>query len=220
VSIVSIVRLTVNCYGDVVSTIEAAETDGRSARRARNRDAVVDALLAFFDEGELAPGLDAVAQRAEVSPRSLFRYFDDADDLTRTAISRQQERLAPLLHAPVPHRATTAERVQAAVDDRVALIEAMGAVGQVARLRAHANRAVAVEVARMRRVMRERMALALGADIPAAVRTEVVAALDVACSFEAYRLLRDDLGLDAAGASGVLRRTAAALVADAVRMRT
>lgn len=201
-----------------MTTIETLETDGRSVRRARNRDAVIDALLGCFDEGDLAPGLDSVARRAGVSPRSLFRYFDDADDLTRAAIARQQERLAPLLEMPVPHGASTIERIRAAVDDRVALIEAMGAVAQVARLRAHANPAVAHEVARMRHVLRDRLAEALAPDIDRhPTGDDVVPALDVACSFESYHLLRDDHGLDATAATEVLRATAAAILATRTR---
>ena len=53
------------------------ETDGRRLRRALNREAVVDALLSLYDEGNLRPGTDRIAERAGISPRSLFRYFDD-----------------------------------------------------------------------------------------------------------------------------------------------
>ena len=51
--------------------------DGRRARRDRNRVAVVDSLLALYAEGDLNPSTDAIALRAGLSPRSLFRYFDD-----------------------------------------------------------------------------------------------------------------------------------------------
>ena len=60
--------------------------DGRRASRERNRDAVVDALLDLYREGNLSPGADAVAERSGLSRRSLFRYFDDLDDLCRAAI--------------------------------------------------------------------------------------------------------------------------------------
>ena len=65
--------------------------DGRHERRARNRDAVVDALLALVGDGDLAPSAEAVAARAGLSSRSLFRYFADTEALvlvTQTVSAR------------------------------------------------------------------------------------------------------------------------------------
>src|SRR3546814_12280183 len=74
----------------------SATTDGRSLRRDRNRMAVIDAVLALYDSGNLAPSSDNIAERAGTSVRSVFRYFDDVDDMLRAALGRQQERLEPL----------------------------------------------------------------------------------------------------------------------------
>lgn len=196
---------------------EEGRDDGRTSRRVRNRVAVIDALVAFIDEGELEPGLDRVAARAGVSARSLFRYFDDAHDLTRAAIARQQERLAPLLAEPVPVAASTEERVAVAVGDRVHLLETMGAVARVARLRSHANPEVAAEVRSKRRVLRTRLAAALSPDLersddPAAT----LVALDVACSFEAYQVLLDDHEMSPDDAAGVMRRSVAAILSHSI----
>jgi AcrR family transcriptional regulator len=197
-------------------TIATEAVDGRTARRERNHDAVVDALLALYDSGDLSPSLDDVALRAGVSPRSLFRYFTDADDLTRTAIARQQERLAPLLDMPVPSAATTAARVEAAVADRVRLLDTMGAVAKVARLRSHVNPVVAAEVSDKRRILRRRLADALAPDLrDADDPVATLAAADVACSFEAYHLLLDDHDLHPHDAAGILRRSVAAILAAA-----
>ena len=73
------------------------ETDGRRLRRALNREAVVDALLDLYSEGNLRPSTDEIAERAGISPRSLFRYFEDSDDLAGEAVSRQLERVMPCL---------------------------------------------------------------------------------------------------------------------------
>src|SRR3546814_17871460 len=74
----------------------SATTDGRSLRRDRNRMAVIDAVLALYDSGNLAPSSDDIAERAGPSVRSVFRYFDDVDDMLRAAIGPQQDRLEPL----------------------------------------------------------------------------------------------------------------------------
>ena len=48
--------------------------DGRLARRDRNRAAVLDATIALFSEGDLDPAPELVAKRADISPRSVYRY--------------------------------------------------------------------------------------------------------------------------------------------------
>ncbi|MFI0528109.1 MAG: TetR/AcrR family transcriptional regulator, partial [Ilumatobacteraceae bacterium] len=90
--------------------------DGRHARRDRNRLAVVDAMLQLYAEGNLDPSSDEIAERAGLSPRSLFRYFDDLDDLVRGAIGRQHERLLPLARLDVSVDSPLAARVARLVD--------------------------------------------------------------------------------------------------------
>jgi AcrR family transcriptional regulator len=75
---------------------QPATTDGRQLRRRRNREAVVEALLDLYRDGNLSPSTEEIAERSGLSPRSLFRYFDDVNDLVRSAVERQQERAIPL----------------------------------------------------------------------------------------------------------------------------
>lgn len=179
-------------------TPTAEPADGRHARRSRNREAVIEAILALHDEGELAPSTEAIAERAGVSPRSLWRYFDDAEDMARAAISRQQERLAPVFARPIDTSGTRHDRVQRAVTHRIELVDAMGNVGKVARLRAPFNPAIAAELQRVRREVRRLLGAALRPDLEALPRRRAettLAAIDVACSYEAVELLRSDHGL-------------------------
>src|SRR3954469_716010 len=97
----------------------AEADDGRTARRDRNRESVVQAMLDLFREGNLAPGADEIAARADLSPRSLFRYFDDIDDLTRAAIELQQRRVIPLTALDVDADAPLPARITALVEQRV-----------------------------------------------------------------------------------------------------
>lgn len=185
--------MTVNCYGSIV--------DGRHLRRDRNRDAVVDAMLALYGDGNLAPSSEEIAARAGLSPRSLFRYFDDIDDLCRTAIARQQERVMPLVEFEVDPSAELGERIDAVVAQRVRLFEAIGQVGQVSRLRAPFQNVIASELRASRAYLRRQLRQAFPAEL---ADDEVLAAADVLCSFEAYRLLRDDQRRTAEQAAVVL----------------
>ncbi len=78
----------------VADTVHGA-VDGRTMRRTRNRSAVITALLDMIREGDLHPGAAEIAERAGVSHRSIFRYFDDLDDLVRTAIDQAFVDAAP-----------------------------------------------------------------------------------------------------------------------------
>src|SRR5208282_909869 len=58
---------------------QLARLDGRLARSARTRHAVVDALLDLLGEGDLRPTAARIADRAGVSLRLVFHHFDDLE---------------------------------------------------------------------------------------------------------------------------------------------
>lgn len=190
------------------------QEDGRRLRRERNRAAVIEAMVALYDEGNLAPSSDEIAERAGLSPRSLFRYFEDIDDLVQAAIARQQQRIAPFLVLEIDHRQSFDARVAAFVKQRLGLLDAMGAVAQVARLRAPFQPLVQRELRQIRTHLRGQLETRFAREL-AALETSrasaAVAALDVLCSFESYRLMRDDQGLSRG-------RVAAALTESLVQM--
>lgn len=190
--------------------------DGRRARRDRNREAVVDALLDLYREGNLAPSSDAIAERAGLSPRSLFRYFDDIDDLTRAAIALQQRRVVPLTRLDVDADATLEARITALVEQRTRVFEAIGSVGQVSRIRAPFQPLVGAELTQARAFFRGQIKRLMGAELSAIgpPRAAVfLSAADVMCSYEAYQLLRADQGLSRAKAASAMSETLTALFA-------
>lgn len=204
----------------VATTSEVAlgtEPDGRRARRDRNRTAVVDAVLGLYREGHLTPSVTEIAERAGLSPRSLFRYFDDVEDLTRAAIARQNEQVWPLAALDVSPDEPLDVRLDAFIDRRVELFEAIGSVGRVARLREPFHEVVARQLADGRALLRDQIARLFAAELEAigAARSETLAALDVLASYESYRLLRDDQRLSQRRAAAVVRSAMAALLAPA-----
>lgn len=186
----------IDARGD--ATGSTAAEDGRRARRDRNRLAVVDAMLTLYAEGNLDPSSDEIAERAGLSPRSLFRYFDDLDDLVRVAISRQHERVMPVAQLDVSTAAPTAERIQRLVAQRLRLFDAIASVGVVSRLRAPFQPLIADELAISRSLLRRQVELLFAPELAArrAAVVHAVAAIDVLTSFESIQLLRDDQQLD------------------------
>ena len=171
--------------------------DGRSLRRGRNRSAVVDAVLELYGDGVLVPSADDIAARSGISARSIFRYFDDVDDLVRASIARQQERLEPRWALDVTCEEPLDERIDRFVASRIGLLEAMGNVGRVARMRAPVEPVLAEELARIRTRLRRQVAVVFAPELdtlgPAGA--DVLAACDIMTSWEAHDLLRNDQGL-------------------------
>jgi AcrR family transcriptional regulator len=202
-------------FSEVSDSPEAPEesdtpdtSDGRRLRRSRNRDAVVDALLALYRDGNLDPSAADVAERSGLSPRSLFRYFDDVDDLCRAAIDRQYAMLATVAEIVPDPGAPLESRVQVLVDTRINLYETAGKVGLVARLRAPFEPLIADQLFEGRAALRAQIeALFQGelATLGASHRSTAVSAIDALCTFETYHLMRDNQGLTSVGISSVLR---------------
>jgi AcrR family transcriptional regulator len=180
--------------------------DGRHARRDRNRLAVVDAMLSLYAEGNLDPSSDEIAERAGLSPRSLFRYFDDLDDLVRVAISRQHERLLPNAVLDVSPDGPLATRVGRMVTQRVRLFERIGSVGVVSRVRAPFQPLIASELAISRSFLRRQVEQLFAPELAArgAAAASAIATIDVLTSFEALHLMRDDQQLSNAQITAAL----------------
>jgi TetR/AcrR family transcriptional regulator of autoinduction and epiphytic fitness len=201
------------------SAAPTAPSDGRNLRRDRNRDTVVTTLLELYREGDLSPSADAIAARAGISVRSLFRYFDDAEAMVRAAIARQQEHLAPLYALDVPPTLPLAERVERFVAARVQLLEGMGEVGRVARAVATRQPLVLAELARIRGTLRRQLTAVFADELdalPPDRRSAAAAAADVVASWESFDLMRNDQGLSRDDAAAAMAAALLALLDPAV----
>ncbi len=158
---------------------------------------MLDAARAFFDEGEVRPTAEALAERAGVSPASLYRYFDRLDDLPRLVFEAQVADVAHLVGVPIEGR-PLAERVRDFVHGRIAVYERVQGTARMGRSRAidHAEIAESLAAARRRWSRQVRMVFAVELDrlTPAAAR-DVAAMVDTVASFEAWDLLTTVHGL-------------------------
>lgn len=194
-----------------------AETagDGRTARRDRNRDAVLDAALALFEEDTAIPGLAAVADRSGVSARSVQRYFADMDALVRAALARHLERVAPLWVLTDPGVGPVDERVARAVASRLVLHQAIAPMVRVALLRARSNPVIGERLVDGRRQLLDQVEAMFAPELDARApepRADLLAALDVLLGFESLEHLRETRGLSEAETDRVLRRAVTALL--------
>jgi TetR/AcrR family transcriptional regulator of autoinduction and epiphytic fitness len=176
--------------------------DGRSARSAKTRDAIADALLDLLGDGTFRPTAKEIAQRAGVSVRSVYVHFDDLEDLFCVAAKRHFTRIAPML-TPVPATGTPADRAHALVGQRARLYGKIGAVGHATRLHAASSPTLARIVrdaqSRSRLDIQRVFARELRA-MTADDSAKTIAVIDVLTSADAWQTVRiqNDLDVDTA----------------------
>ncbi len=95
----------------------AASSDGRIARGERTRTSIADALYELLADGAENPSGRDIAERANVSLRSVFQHFDDIEAVYGELVSRQHERVAPFL-APVNSEVPLNERIEKLIESR------------------------------------------------------------------------------------------------------
>ncbi|CAN7153443.1 hypothetical protein LJR164_000122 [Phenylobacterium sp. LjRoot164] len=76
-------------------TVEAIEKrDGRRERAVASRARILEAMVDLIQAGEVQPSAEAVAVRAGVGVRTVFRLFNDVEGLHRGLQQVMDERLA------------------------------------------------------------------------------------------------------------------------------
>src|SRR5437763_6018161 len=165
--------------------------DGRVQRGTRNREAIVDALLACYEAGELRPSVPEVAARAGVSARSVHNHFADVEALRAEVAQRQWQRFAPLIGS--------AATVDELVEQRAAFYEAVTPVRRAALLTVHDSPAIARNLARLDRILRRQLESAFPQ-----LTADALDALDAVTSWDAWNRLRAAQGCSAARARRVL----------------
>jgi AcrR family transcriptional regulator len=151
----------------------------------------------------LQPGTDEIAARAGVSPRSLFRYFDDVDDLVHAAIERHLGALFPLREVDAAPNDTTEVKIDRLVESRARLYEAIAPAARAGRVAAHRHDEVAAQIRDARAFWRKQVKALFAPEL--ADRPELLPAIDALCSFESYELLRHDQRLSRPKAAAALK---------------
>ena len=188
--------------------------DGRTARARRTREAIVDATLALLDAGNLRPSADEIAERAGVSPRSIFQHFGDRETLQRAVGARQTERVVQIVEH-LPDTGPLDARLDAFVDQRARVLEFITPVRRSALLNepfSEGSHAGLQAFRAFKRAEAERVFAPELDGLPAAEREEVVRALGAATDWNTWEALRAHQGLSVADARAVMRRTIGALL--------
>ncbi len=183
-------------------------SDGRVARRERNIEAVLDAVLEMFGEESLFPTIEQAASRSGLSLRSVYRYFADPGELLEAAIKRSFEIGLEAAHLPAIGQGPFGQRVDEFVAMRMRLIEVVGPIYRATVANAARLPAIRDELARTRNLFREQFELQFAPELSARRTSERAAALsagDLLTQLDSIDYLRRQRQLSVVETESVLR---------------
>ena len=178
-----------------VTNIPSVSIDGRSLRRERNRQDIVDALLGLIENGETEISAALIASKAGLSERSIFRYFDDVNDLYRSvcdlAFSKEIE-YALIDDAGIGSLDTKIENF---VNQRVRIYTMNEKIAPAARSFAFKNPIIKNQLVFGRKLLRAQITKHFGEELSAFDKSQqqvAVATIDALTTFESYDMMRSD----------------------------
>lgn len=191
----------------------AAMLDGRAERRARTRAAIVAAVYELVRAHGEMPSVAAVAARARVGERTVFRQFNDLETLARSV----HELLFPEVMAlgrPSPPSGELEADLRSLVARRARVFEHVAPFRRASRGHRERSPFMSEQDAAMATLMRGSLESVVIAHLEPENRP-LIEVLDVLLSVEAWDRLRTVQRLDAAHAERALLTGALALVSRA-----
>ncbi len=192
--------------------------DERIIRAQSIRRSLIQATLDLIHAGDAEPTAGAIATIAGLSSRALFQHFPDLSDLYTAAFDLAVSR-AFSMDRPVDREAPLARRITLLVADRAQLFEEWLPLWSFAERMRRVSPAIGVGVARLREVLRQRIAVWFAAELETLdpeARVLGLDALDRAFGFDSWMNMRERQRLSPMRASRTWRFTAEAIVQQAL----
>lgn len=167
--------------------------DGRTARRDRNRAAVIEAHLDLVLETGQPPTPDAVASRSGVSMSSLFRYFDTLEDLQHQAVAAFFERYGTWFEITDIGEGTTKARIDRFVTARLRLHNKVAPIARLTRVQAQLGGPIATDLQKVRASLATQVHAHFAPELSTFPRHKAerrADSIDALTSFEAFDLLQ------------------------------
>jgi AcrR family transcriptional regulator len=177
---------------------DAQKPDGRRERSAASRRRILAAMVDLIESGQPSPTAEAVALRAGVSLRTVFRHFEEMENLHLEIAALVFERVRHILERPFEHRSWPANLPEA-VERRAEFFEVMAPFKTAIDVHRHRSRAIAAQHRRITVMSRDLLAASVSPELHAdRERFELLCLL---MSLEAWQRLREQQGLTIAEAS-------------------
>lgn len=174
--------------------------DGRVARRQRNIDTVLDAVLELFVEDAMFPTIEQVATRSGLSLRSLYRYFADPAELLEAAITRTDRIGVVVSQLHAIGQGPLEDRIDDFATMRLRLYDAVGPVFRATLANAALYARISEQLVSDRERMRDQLARQFEPELavlPDGERDAVLSAADLLTQLESVVFLRRHRGLSA-----------------------
>jgi TetR/AcrR family transcriptional regulator of autoinduction and epiphytic fitness len=188
--------------------------DGRTARADNTRRRIVSSMIALIEEGHLRPTAAAIADRAEVSVRSVFQHFNDLGALFQAAADSTMHRVWSLVR-PIPDSGTLDERLTALLDMRWDIYDHIAAIRRAASLIEDQLPMFVEGRTQFRHMLRsvvDRVFAGELAHLDADAKRESLDAMVVVCEFEFMEVLRRQMELPRDAAKAAQRRAMLSLL--------
>jgi AcrR family transcriptional regulator len=189
------------------SNPDGVKTDGRRERSASSRRRILGAMIDLIESGLPSPTAEAVAAKAGVSLRTVFRHFEEMENLHLEIAAQVFERIRPILDQPLEHRQWPA-LLDETVARRAQFFEIIAPFKTAIDVHRHRSRAISAQHRRITVMSRDMLAAALPADVVS--NHSVFELLTLLLSIETWQRLREQQGMTVAEASeSVLRASRA-----------
>ena len=172
-------------------------TDRRRPRPSERRARAVDAFIDLVLEHGVHPRPEEVAERADVSIASLYRYFANLDELRGDAVRRLVERFPDLFHISKIGTGDRDQRIAAFTAARFALHETLHPLQLLSRAMSRTDPAAAEHVDAARAAMADQVQRHFRAELERLSpnrREDTVAAIAVLTSVESWEQFRRSHG--------------------------
>lgn len=188
--------------------------DGRHTRQLENKAKVIRAMLDLVRETGDVPSVEEVAHRADVSRRSVFRFFANRELLLRATIDLMAREVRERFPLPEPADRPVAERIARFVEHRAAYYEFITPVRRIAERKKDVAAPIREAQARARAADREHIAAYFGDLGPhdAGDRERWTDAIWLVASWNAWAALRLDYGRSVDETRAVVERSLRAIV--------
>ncbi|WP_373488900.1 TetR/AcrR family transcriptional regulator [Blastomonas sp.] len=159
-------------------------------------------MFALITEGNMDPSAAVVAQRAEVSARTVFRHFEEMDSLYAEMTARIEAEILPIVQQPFAGD-TWREQLDQLIARRATIYDKIMPLKIAASIRRFSSEYLMANYQRfldMERMGLERV-------IPKAMMADatLLSAIEMCVGFQAWRRLRQDQGLSSDAAVKVVR---------------
>jgi len=178
--------------------------DGRRERTKSSRTKIINAYMSLVENGEYAPIATRVAEMAGVGLRSVFRHFDDMENLYREANEKLVARVLPIMLEELDG-GSWKERLHSIWNRRVRIY----ALVMPYRIFGSLKRYESPQAFAYQKAFYDIESDTIDAEAPDIVKANriVIAGLKAILSFDSWRFLREELGLPEEEAAAVVRHS-------------